>query len=153
MKRKKDCIKISRMLLTLLVSVCVICAWADSEINVEKAGTLQTLLPTSDAQLKITGSINGTDVSYLRERISAGTVTSLDLSGVNIVSGGEAYFGSYKTENNVIGEYVFQDFTKLKTILLPSNLKSIKDRSFSGCVITEIDIPNSVTSIGEDAFA
>ena len=153
MKRKKDCIKISRMLLTLLVSVCAICAWADSEINVEKAGTLQTLLPTSDAKLKITGSINGTDVRYLRELISAGTVTSLDLSGVNIVSGGEAYFGSYKTENDVIGKYMFQDFTKLKTILLPSNLKSIKDRSFSGCGITEIDIPNSVTSIGEDAFA
>ena len=153
MKRKKDCIKISRMLLTLLVSLCAICAWADSEINVEQAGTLQTLLPTSDAKLKITGSINGTDVKYLRELISAGTVISLDLSGVNIVSGGEAYFGSCKTENNVIGEYMFQDFTKLKTILLPSNLKSIKERSFSGCGITEIDIPNSVTSLGEDAFA
>ena len=149
----KGCLKFSRVLLTLFICFTASWAWADSEINVEQAGTLQTLLPTSDAKLKITGSINGTDVKYLRELISAGTVTSLDLSGVNIVSGGVAYFGSCKTENNVIGEYMFQDFTKLKTILLPSNLKSIKARSFSSCGITEVDIPNSVTSIGEDAFA
>ena len=149
----KDCIQKGKLLLTVIVCCLANCVWADSEINVEQAGTLQTLLPTSDAKLKITGSINGTDVKYLRELISAGTVTSLNLSEVNIVSGGEAYFGSCKTENNVIGEYMFQDFTKLKTILLPSNLKSIKERSFSGCGITEIDIPNGVTSIGEDAFA
>ena len=149
----KDCLKFSRVLQILFICFTATWAWADSAINVEQAGTLQTLLPTSDAKLKITGSINGTDVKYLRELINAGTVTSLDLSGVNIVSGGEAYFGSCKTENNVIGEYMFQDYTKLKTILLPSNLKSIKERSFSGCGITEIDIPNSVTSIGEDAFA
>lgn len=142
-----------KLLLTVIVCCLATCVWADSEINVEQAGTLQTLLPTSDAKLKITGSINGTDVKYLRELISAGTVTSLDLLGVNIVSGGEAYSGSCKTENNVIGEYMFQDFTKLKTILLPSNLKSIKKWAFSGSGITEIDIPNGVTSIGQDAFS
>ena len=149
----KGCLKFSRVLLTMFVCFTATWAWADTEVNVEKAGTLSTLLTETETTLKLTGSINGTDVKYLRELISAGTVTSLDLSGVNIVSGGVAYFGSCKTENNVIGEYMFQDFTKLKTILLPSNLKSIKARSFSGCGITEVDIPNSVTSIGEDAFA
>ena len=149
----KGCLKFSRVLLTMFVCFTATWAWADTEVNVEKAGTLSTLLTETETTLKLTGSINGTDVKYLRELITAGTVTSLDLSGVNIVSGGVAYFGSCKTENNVIGEYMFQDFTKLKTILLPSNLKSIKARSFSGCGITEVDIPNSVTSIGEDAYA
>ena len=132
----KGCLKFSRVLLTMFVCFTATWAWADTEVNVEKAGTLSTLLTETETTLKLTGSINGTDVKYLRELITAGTVTSLDLSGVNIVSGGVAYFGSCKTENNVIGEYMFQDFTKLKTILLPSNLKSIKARSFSGCGIT-----------------
>ena len=151
--KRKDCLKISRMLMTLFVCFSVTFSWADTEINVEKAGTLPTLLTTSDAKLKVTGSINGTDVKLIREWVSKGTVTSLDLSGVNIVSGGVAYYNSYKTEDNVIGACMFQDCTKLKTILLPTNIKSIKIYAFSGSGITKVDIPNSVTSIGEDAFA
>lgn len=153
MKRKKDCIKISRMLLTLLVSACAVCSWADSEINVETAGTLQTLLPTSDAKLKISGSINGTDVKYLRELINAGTVTSLDLTEVNIVSGGETYYQFFKTKDNVLGESMFQDCANLKTILLPTTIQSINSLAFSSSGITKIEIPNSVTYTGFDAFA
>ena len=118
--------------MTLFVCFSVTFSWADTEINVEKAGTLPTLLTTSDAKLKVTGSINGTDVKLIREWVSKGTVTSLDLSGVNIVSGGVAYYNSYKTEDNVIGACMFQDCTKLKTILLPTNIKSIKIYAFSG---------------------
>ena len=51
----KDCIQKGKLLLTVIVCCLANCVWADSEINVEQAGTLQTLLPTSDAKLKITG--------------------------------------------------------------------------------------------------
>jgi hypothetical protein len=150
---KKDCIKIGRMLLTFFVCFAVTKAWADTEINVERAGTLSTLLTTSDAKLKVTGYINGTDVKLIREWVSDGTVTSLDLSGVNIVSGGVAYYNSYKTEDNVIGECMFQECSKLKSILLPTNILSIKANAFSYTGIAKVDIPNSVTSLGVDAFA
>ena len=50
-------------------------AWAATEVHVGTAGTLSTLLTTSESTLKITGSINGTDIKYLRELINAGTVT------------------------------------------------------------------------------
>ena len=151
--KRKGCLKISKMLLTLFVCYTATWAWADTEVNVEKAGTLSTLLTTSDAKLKVTGSINGTDVKLIREWVSKGTVTSLDLSGVSIVSGGVAYYNSYKTEDNVIGESMFQDCAKLKTILLPTNIKSIKSFAFSGSGISKVDIPNGVTSLGLDAFA
>ena len=151
--KRKGCLKTSKLLLTLFVGFTATWAWADTEVNVEKAGTLSTLLNTSDANLKVTGFINGTDVKLIREWVSNGTVTSLDLSGVNIVSGGVAYYNSYKTEDDVIGESMFQDCSKLKSILLPTNIKNIKTCAFSGTGITKVDIPNSVTSLGGDAFA
>lgn len=151
--KRNGCLKAGRLLLTVFICFYSVCVWADTEINVDKAGTLSTLLTTSDATLKITGSINGTDLKLIREWVSAGTVTSLDLSGVKIVSGGVAYTGNYKTEDDVIGESLFQDCAKLKNILLPANIKSIKTCAFSGTGITKVDIPNSVTSLGGDAFA
>lgn len=151
--KRNGCLMAGRLLLTLFICFNSVCVWADTEINVEKAGTLSTLLTTSDATLKVTGSINGTDLKLIREWVSAGTVTSLDLSGVKIVSGGVAYTGSYKTEDDVIGESLFQDCSKLKNILLPTNIKGIKACAFSGTGITKVDIPNSVTSLGGDAFA
>ena len=65
-------------------------AWAEDTIHVATAGTLSSLFETTARQLRITGLINGTDVKFLREKISAGKVTRLDLSDVRIVSGGEA---------------------------------------------------------------
>ena len=151
--KRNGCLKISRLLQTFFACFIATCAWADTEVNVEKAGTLSTLLTTSDATLKVRGSINGTDLKLIREWVGKGTVTALDLSGVNIVSGGVAYYNSFKTEDNVIGESLFQDCVKLKNILLPANIKIIKACAFSGTGITKVDIPNTVTSLGVDAFA
>ena len=148
--KRNGCLKISRLLQTFFACFIATCAWADTEVNVEKAGTLSTLLTTSDATLKVRGSINGTDLKLIREWVGKGTVTALDLSGVNIVSGGVAYYNSFKTEDNVIGESLFQDCVKLKNILLPANIKIIKACAFSGTGITKVDIPNTVTSLGVD---
>ena len=51
---------------------------AVTEINVETAGTLSSLLETTDKELKLTGFINGTDIKFIRGLVSAGTVTGLD---------------------------------------------------------------------------
>ena len=105
--------------------------WAQTEVNVDKAGTLSSLLPSSEKELKVTGSINGTDVKYLRQLINEGNVTSLDLSEVKIVSGGVAYYESYKTENDVIGECMFRECAKLRDIVLPSSVNAIQTNAFS----------------------
>lgn len=127
--------------------------WAVTEIHVETAGTLSSLLTSTDKELKVTGVINGTDVKYIRELVTAGTVTSLDWSEVSIVSGGEAYDGTHTTENNVIGEKMFYEFTKLQKMLLPMSVKTIQTNAFARSGLKSIDIPNSVTQIGGDAFA
>ena len=127
--------------------------WADTEVHVETAGTLQSLLPSTDKNLKITGFINGTDIKYVRSLVNAGTVTSLDWSGVRIVAGGEAYVGNYKTSNDIIGEQMFYQCSKLQAIVLPTTVATIQKNAFANTGLKKIDIPNSVLNIGEDAFA
>ena len=142
-------------LMSLLVAIfCInMGALAATEVHVDKAGTLSTLLTTSESTLKITGSINGTDVKYLLELIKAGTVTNLDISEAAIVKGGSAYFESYTTDDDVIGHSMFKECKNLKTIELPATIYSIQANAFSGSGLRKIDIPNSVSSLGGDAFA
>ena len=127
--------------------------WAVTEINVETAGTLSSLLTSTDKQLKVTGVINGTDIKYLRELVTAGTVTSLDWSEVRIVAGGEAYAENYTTENDIIGQKMFYECLKLQTMVLPSTVTSIQKNAFANTGLKKIDIPNSVLRVEEDAFA
>ena len=128
-------------------------ALAATEVHVGTAGTLSTLLAATEKELKITGNINGTDIKYLRGLISAGSVTDLDISQANIVSGGQAYFESYKTEEFVIGHSMFKDCKNLKTIQLSQSIAEIQTTAFSGPGLRKIDIPNNVSVLGGDAFA
>ena len=106
-----------------------------------------------DKEVKLTGVINGSDIKYLRQLVAAGTVTSLDWSGVRIVSGGQAYFESYTTENDVIGEKMFYQCSNLQQMELPTTVTTIKKNAFANTGLKKIDIPGSVRSLGEDAFA
>ena len=127
--------------------------WAETVVQVDRAGTLTSLLKETDSKLKITGSINGTDVKYLRQLINDGKVTSLDLSEVKIVSGGVAYYESNKTENDVIGKSMFRECENLREIVLPTTVGAILSNAFSNSGLRKVDIPNSVSHLGGDAFA
>jgi len=150
MKTRKKILKV------MLLGIALLCSqntWSDTEINVSQAGTLSTLLTNSEAKLKVTGVINGTDIKYIRSLVTAGTVTSLDWSEVRIVSGGEAYYGSFTTVNDVIGEQMFTECANLQEMILPTTVTSIQTNAFSRTGLKSIDIPNSVTRVGGDAFA
>jgi hypothetical protein len=51
-----------------------------------------------------------------------------------------------------IGDYAFDHDSALSSITLPSTLKTIGARAFWRSGLTEIEIPDSVTGIGESAF-
>ena len=142
-----------RLLLSAIICLVQTNLWAVTEIHVETAGTLSSLLTSTDKELKLTGSINGTDIKFIRELVSAGTVTSLDWSGVRIVSGGEAYTGSFKTANDVIGEQMFYECANLQQMILPATLTAIQTNAFARTGLKAIDIPSTVTRLGGDAFA
>ena len=147
---------IKGMLRVMLVGVACLFtanAWPADTIHVETAGTLSSLLETTQRQLKITGFINGTDVKFLRERITAGKVTKLDLADVRIVAGGEAYYSSHHTANDIIGDSMFYQCSKLTSIVLPTTAKDILKSAFQYSGITKVEIPDGVTHLGGAAFA
>lgn len=128
-------------------------AWAEDTIHVASAGTLPSLLETAARQVKLTGYINGTDIKSIRERISAGRLSRLDLSDVRIVSGGEAYFSSHHTENDVIGDSMFYSCSKLTGVTLPTTVTDIRKSAFQLSGITKAEVPDGVTHLGGAAFA
>ena len=137
----------------IFLSILCITGNAQTVIHVETAGTLPTMLSSSEKELKVTGIINGTDIKYIRSLVTAGTVTSLNWSEVKIVAGGEAYFESFTTQDDVIGQKMFYNCTKLQTMVLPKTITSIQGTAFAGTGLKQIDIPNSVITLGGDCFA
>lgn len=137
----------------LFAVISLATASARTDIHVARPGTLPSLLTETDQLLGLTGSINGTDIKFLREKIAAGTVTQLDLSGVRIVAGGTAYNENYTTSNDVLGNYMFADLGKLTAVTLPNTVKSIGRYAFSKTGIKEVDIPGSVTLLDGACFA
>ena len=151
---KKNNIKgIMKLLLAAISCFVSSTLWSKTEVNVETAGTLSSLLTTTEKELKVTGFINGTDIKYIRSLVTAGKVTSLDWADVRIVSGGDAYNESFMTSNDVVGEKMFYNCSKLQAMVLPITATSIRNNAFAGTGLKAIDIPNSVRSVGEDAFA
>ena len=51
-----------------------------------------------------------------------------------------------------IGDLAFYGCSEITSVTLPESLLSIGGRSFVGCYFTNVEIPKSVTSIGEWAF-
>ena len=151
----KTSTRMIKALLSGIVFIWSVSVWSATEVNVTKAGTLSTLLQdvTIERELKLTGSINGTDVKFIRELLTAGKVTKLNLQEIKIVKGGEAYYESYTTSNNVLGDYMFANCSKLTACILPVNITSIGKYAFSHSGLKEVDIPNSVTRLGHASFA
>ena len=145
------------------------------KLHVSAPGTLGSLLTNLMyvGGLILSGDLNGDDIYLIRNMTS---LTYLDLAEANIVQGGAAYNENYYTEDNVVGDYmfedcenlqtcilphsatvvgerVFEDCTGLTTVVLPNDLETIKSRAFWGCTkLLQIDLPESVTNIGKGAF-
>ncbi len=126
-------------------------------IHVATAGTLPNLISESEKytieELTLTGELNGTDFRLLRDmagnnylgEITPGKLRFLDLSGARIVAGGEKYLDASSIEvekNSFVVEGCHDNI---------SNNDEIPKLIFTGCSLSLI-LPNSVTSIGKEAF-
>lgn len=142
-----------------------------TEINVETAGTLSSLIGETDKyvteNLTLTGQLNGDDIAFIRDMAGSdrdmntteGQLKVLDMSGAHIVGGGGYYFYSkatgatYYTHDNQLGDYMFYDCLPLESVLLPTDITYIGAASFCGCSkLKGIIIPETVTEIGGSAF-
>ena len=138
-------------------------------LHVEKAGTLSTLIADNRkyeiTDLTLTGNLNGTDIRYIREmtgrdargNTTNGKLANLNLSGTNIVSGGDYYFyyayftpSTCYTKNNFISTRMFYECSQLKSIIFPNSVTSIELCAFSDCYnLTSVTIGNNLASIGD----
>ena len=158
------------VLMFLLLNCFVSCSEDDNmilktvTINLTEAGTLPDKISSSNknkiTNLKIIGDINGTELRFIREMagniIGNGNLSKLDLSKAWIVEGGEAYCHKegnyYYSSNNQLGCYAFDGCFSLTSINIPLSVTSIGDRALSCTPLENINIPSSVTEIGERAF-
>lgn len=165
-----------KTLAAVVLSCLFSTAYAQKSLTVTtEAGKLSEKIPEADrynvTELKISGSINGTDILLLRKMAGKGLeanaetngkLSSLDISEAKIVAGGDNYFAIkrglssqyYKlTEDDVVAPYMFNGLKKLIKLKLPAGTKKIEKYAMSGCTdLTECAIPQQVTAIREYAF-
>lgn len=162
---------------------------AKRTIHVTTAGTLPNLVSGDEfyiEELVLTGELNGTDVRFLRAMsgidylirenrqdssepyyvtsvATPGNLKVLDITGTKIVEGGERYYipseyyngnlshrYGYNTVSNTISDYMFNG-CKLTSVGLPNSVESIGNNAFCSSM-TSISVPASVTSISSGAF-
>jgi len=171
--------------LYLIVSLLFIATSAfgqDGTFNVETPGTLSELIGEDNVEnytsLTVTGDLNGDDIAFIRD-MGEWSLEELDLSGANIVEGGDAYYmtsyDSYYTSNDTVGPYMFHGLylTKialpnsavylgeealsenedLEEVIIGSGIKAFDDMVFYYCEsLEEITIPGNVEDLGEYTF-
>ena len=118
-----------------------------------KAGSLAASLPAHTIKAIIGGTINGTDIKYLRQLLNERNLASIDLSAVKVKSGGDTYYENNTSADDAIGKYAFHKCHNLMNIILPESATRIGDDAFSRTLLNEIVIPDNVTTVGSDAFA
>lgn len=167
--------KLLTVFLVLFVHLNVFAQETPITIHVEKAGTLSSYIASSKkyviTNLTVSGSLNRTDISYLRDmagmgydnKVSKGTLTILNLEKATIVDN-ELRFTTFQNCKQLIsitlpnslillGDEVFQGCSNLTTIKLPDGLTTIGKLAFNQCVkLSSIDLPESLIKIGEVAF-
>ena len=113
---------------------------------------------TGLSSVKIPDSVRSID----RDAFSGSGLTGISIpDGVETI-GGAAFYSCTSLEAAAlpansnftsIAANLFDGCTSLKSISIPSTVKTIGDHAFSNCTaLTSVSIPNGVTSIGEYAF-
>ena len=150
--------------LVLVVFSMLAMAQVSKNINVSTAGTLSTLLTTTEkttvTNLTITGSIDARDMKCMRDEMTKLAV--LDMNSVNI----KAYLGSGGTytsttyPDNEIPEYSFYSSgylsgkSTLIIVTFPNSITKIGTSAFQSCSnLSMITFGNSLNSIGDNAFS
>ena len=133
---------------------------AQTTIDVTEPGSLQKKLSqtTELSSLVITGSLNADDFGALRK--TAG-ITTLDLSGVEVVAGGSYEGNPYMSEKvetlpgTMPGYFLFAGelAESLTSITLPNSVTRLGTRCLqNGGKLTEIHLPSGLSYVGELSF-
>ena len=129
-----------------------------TEYFLDEAGTLLSSVDpkvkNSLTTMKIHGPLNASDIDFIQEIGGTnGNLAELDLTEASIVSGGGYYNDDYQTYNDIIGQKMFVNCSKLTTLLLPKGITQIRQNAFSGCErLNKLVIYDKLSSIQSGAF-
>lgn len=168
---KKGFIVATKTILRVSMVVCFLLCYAVTSaaditnIYLSQPGTLKKYAGYGFSDIKITGAVYASDLSYLASQLRGKyDLKTVDLSEATIELSNNnkdntyTYFqdGEECTDvmlsANSIPESMFEGCTGLKRILLPASLKQIGNRAFLGSSLLVIDIPPSVSRVGRMAF-
>lgn len=135
-------------------------------IHVETAGALSTLITADEikqlSELKVTGEINGNDLSFLHNILYRQTFPiSLDFNEATALFDSwpayQQWWGltDIKLPKGItrIKENAFERDSNLASVTIPEGVTTIDGRAFLDCSnLASITIPESVTTIGNSAF-
>ena len=156
-----------KLILVVLFAIKAFTAIASETIaiHVETAGTLSMFIRESKkyqiTNLKLTGNLDSRDIRLIRDmagrdymgNATSGKLTTLDLSGANIVSYRvTVYNSSRSSSDNSTCYYYSYDCAVNYHYYYHTTDNRISDRMFLSTKLTSITIPNSVTSIANGAF-
>lgn len=157
-------------------------AQGSRSIHVATAGTLAEQISEGEKytieQLTVTGELNGTDFRLLRDMagndwqgsLTEGKLRTLDLSGANIIEGGQNYLETtvinitedftvtdsngfaLATEANVVPQWGFVGCNSLNSISLPQTATAVGDYAFWNGEIVSVALGNSLQTVGRYAF-
>lgn len=128
----------------------------DNVIYTSEAGSLASIIGEEQKyrlqQLSIAGRLNGTDLRFLRDMMgqdingneTPGRLYDLNLLDAFIVAGGESYYASCFTNDNVLGYGTFADCRYLQHIVLPRSVGVIEKDAFLNCsALVSLTIPDN----------
>ena len=138
------------LLLSLASSVGAFAA--DFEVTPGSLGALLVNEGKGQTELKLKGTIDARDLAAF-ENMPA-EVKTLDLREVSIKSltmPDRTYFGRTLFAEDEIPEYTFFNLG-VEALILPENLKTVRDGAFANSKIRTIVVPEGVESLGDYAF-
>ena len=125
----------------------------DVTVHLDRVGTLSDSLTEMALKANISGSMNGTDIKYLRQLLTDNDLQAIDLTDARMLSGGQPYYLNYRSTANAIGDYAFYQCSQLSGVRLPESITAIGLNAFNGTGLHEVRIPSKVTNIGFGAFS
>ena len=121
------------------------------------AGNLEQVLENNLSQLNnltVNGTMDARDFKFIADELPA--LQTLNLANATIVeySANKAVFANYILyEKNVLPQLSLMG-TNLRNIVLPNSITTIGEGAFAGCTKLEtIEIPANVTTVGNYAFS
>lgn len=180
MKVKFNCAFGGLMAAALMVALPVQAGATTKAVTVSQAGTLGSLITASEkneiTSLTVSGTLNGSDVLFIREMAgvdvegepTSGKLTELDLSGVELTDGGDAYYAdswsSYYTStsydvNDDEDEYYCTDLSyaftgsNLVKVVWPATMWEVGEQALSYCTdLKSFTLGSETNEIKSHAF-